>query len=211
MQQPSLTEYVQDLLGEDPLLRQIRDEAATQGLPAIYVPLGLGRLLQILVSACRAESVLEIGTLFGYSAILMARALAADGHLVTLEADEIHARAAGRNIQRAGVEDRVEIRQGRAIDLLPDLSTRQFDLIFIDADKQSYPQYLEWALRLTHRGSIIVADNVWRQGGVVHPDGDGGNEAVATFNRAVASNPSLVTTIVPRLDGGDAASISVVT
>jgi caffeoyl-CoA O-methyltransferase len=179
-------------------------------VPSIQVPFSLGQLLQVLVSVSGARSILEIGTLFGYSAVLMGRALAGDGRMLCLEVSSKHADIARRNIESAGLSSRVEIRQGNALDLLPTLQPQTFDFIFIDADKPGYPDYLEWALRLSRTGSVIVADNVWRNGEVL-TDADKNAQAMATFNRLVAQNARLRTAIVPRTDGSDAASISVVT
>jgi predicted O-methyltransferase YrrM len=211
MQAHSLSQYANDLLGaEDPLLHQFRDEAAAAGLPSIQVPPELGRLLAALVTATGATRVLEIGTLFGYSAILMARALPADGRLITLEVNPTHARLAERNIERAGLADRVTVRQGNALDSLAALDGQDFDLVFIDADKPTYPEYLEWATKLTHPRSVIVADNVWREGIVIDPGDDEAGNALARFNRDLAANPTLLTTFFPTRDGNDAAAISVV-
>jgi caffeoyl-CoA O-methyltransferase len=206
-----LTDYIEQLYGgEDDLLRRMRQEAAQEGVPSIQVPFSLGQLLQVLVSVSGARSILEIGTLFGYSAVLMGRALAGDGRMLCLEVSSKHADIARRNIETAGLSSRVEIRQGNALDLLPTLQPQTFDFIFIDADKPGYPDYLEWALRLSRTGSVIVADNVWRNGEVL-TDADKNAQAMATFNRLVAQNARLRTAIVPRTDGSDAASISVVT
>ena len=207
----TLSEYARELFGgEDELLRTLRAEATERGLPGIQVPLELGRLLQLLIVQTRARRVLEIGTLFGYSAIVMARVLS-DGRLITLEVDRQRAELAKHNFERAGVADRVDVRVGSALDVLPTLEEATFDLVFIDADKESYSEYLRWALRLTRPGSVIVADNIWRGGSVVAPDSDDiQNRAVAEFSREIAENPSLISVIVPRLDLSDAASVSVV-
>lgn len=205
-----LEQYSEQLFGgEDPLLREMREDAQRQGVPAIQVPPDLGRLLQILIIAGKAERVLELGTLFGYSSILMARALPSSGKILSLEMSEKHAQIARANCEKAGVAGKVEVRVGKALDTLQELSGRQFDFVFIDADKGSYPEYLQWALKLTHPGSLIVADNIWRHGQVTEP-GDEENQAIAQFNRELAHNPHLCTSIVPRLSGTDAAAVSVV-
>jgi predicted O-methyltransferase YrrM len=212
LQEPSLTSYADDLFGEEgALLREFRREAVAEGLPSIQVPTDLGRLLGVLISMKRARKVLEIGTLFGYSAIVMARAMPEDGKLITLEVNPKHAEIAARNLERAGVIRKVTIIQGPAELTLASVRGQVFDLVFIDANKDGYPKYLRRALRLTGPGSIIVADNVWRGGAVAAPAaGDPVAQGVATFNKALASEPRLVSTFVPTRNGEDAASISVV-
>jgi predicted O-methyltransferase YrrM len=139
----------------------------------------------------------------------MARALPEDGKLVTLEASAKHASLARANFERAGVASKVEVREGEALQVLPALPAEPFDVVFIDADKASYPQYLDWALKLSHPGSLIVADNVWRDGRVVRP-GDPDADGAARYNRQIASDPRLLSVIVPRLNPTDAFSLSVV-
>ena len=210
MVEVSLRQYAEDVFGgEDETLRRMREEAETLGLPSIQVPLETGRLLAFLITLTGARKVLEIGTLFGYSTVNMARALPRGGLIVSLEVDQTHARTAARNVQTAGVSDRVDIRQGPALETLRSLEDGYFDLVFIDADKETYPRYLEEAVRLTHPGSVIVADNVWYRGAVVNPE----DERVAKideFNRAVASHPKLFSIIVPNHLCADGASVSVV-
>ncbi|WP_431992483.1 O-methyltransferase [Streptomyces albogriseolus] len=163
------------LLGDDPdeaLAAALRDSDAA-GLPPIAVSPLHGKLLQLLARLTGARRVLEIGTLGGYSAIWLGRALPADGRLVTLEYDPRHAEVAVRNIARAGLAERVEVRVGPALESLPKLADEQpppFDLVFIDADKANNPHYVEWALRLTASGSLIVLDNVVRGGRVADPE-----------------------------------------
>jgi caffeoyl-CoA O-methyltransferase len=205
-----LGEYIESLYGgEDDRLRRMRERAAAQGVPSIQVPFSLGQLLQVLVAASRAQRVLEIGTLFGYSAVLMGRALPPEGRMICVEVSAKHAEIARRNVAEAGLDGRIDIRQGNALELLPSLDGQTFDFIFIDADKPGYPAYLDWALRLSHPGTVIVADNVWRRGEVVSEE-DNNARAMNEFNHLVAGHPRLMTAIVPRTDGSDAASISVV-
>jgi predicted O-methyltransferase YrrM len=143
------------------------------GLPDIAVSANQGKLLQLLARMIGARRVLEIGTLGGYSAIWLARALPADGRLVTIEADPAHADVARANLDRAGLADRVEIRVGRALDVLPTLdASTPFDLAFIDADKANNAHYVRWALELGRPGGVIVVDNVVRRGHVVDADSD---------------------------------------
>jgi len=159
--------YVSERLlsGADPVLEAVLRANASAGLPAIDVSPAQGKFLHLLVKIAGARRILEIGTLGGYSTVWMASALPADGRLVTLEYSDRHAAVARDNIARAGLLDRVEVRQGAALDLLPGV-TGPFDLIFIDADKPNNPNYLDWALRLSRPGTVIVLDNVVRDGRV---------------------------------------------
>jgi predicted O-methyltransferase YrrM len=155
------------LVGEDPVLDAALARAAAAGLPAIDVAPNQGKLLHLLARMCGARTILELGTLAGYSTIWLARALPAGGRLITLELDPGYAEVARVNLEAAGVADRVEVRVGAALDGLPVLEREgagPFDLVFLDADKQRTPEYFEWALRLTRPGSVIVADNVVRGG-----------------------------------------------
>jgi predicted O-methyltransferase YrrM len=157
---------------DDPVLDATLRASSEAGLPAIQVSPPQGKLLQLLAQIRGTRRILEIGTLGGYSTIWLARALPSDGRLVTLEANPRHAEVARANLARAGLSDRVEVREGPALASLPRLAedgSGPFDLIFIDADKPAYPEYLGWALKLSRRGSVIVADNVVRQGLVADP------------------------------------------
>src|SRR5262245_6411800 len=153
------------LVPPDPALEAALQDSAAAGLPPINVSPNQGKLLMLLAQVQGARSILEIGTLGGYSTIWLARALPAGGRLVTLESDPHHAEVARSNIGRAGLAGVVELRLGPAQETLPRLAAEgrgPFDFIFIDADKPGYPDYLGWALRLSRRGSLIVADNVVR-------------------------------------------------
>jgi predicted O-methyltransferase YrrM len=205
--------YIHNLfIPDDPALTEAVADATQAGLPMIQVPESLGKLLGLLVRAAGARRVLEIGTLGGYSAIWMARALPPGGSLLSLEVSERHAEVARANLARVGVADRVEVRVGRALDLLPTLADGEpFDLVFIDADKTSYPDYLDWALRLTHPGSMIVADNVVRGGEVTDPDNAAPDiRALDRFNRLAAADPRLDAIIVPNRGGNDGILMAVV-
>ncbi|MDQ2754823.1 MAG: O-methyltransferase [Actinomycetota bacterium] len=161
------------LLVPDPTLDEVRKANAAGGLPAIDVAPNQGKMLMLFVRMIGATSVLEIGTLGAYSTIWLARGLATGGRVITLEADPHHAEVARGNLALAGVSDKVEIRLGAALDSLPALASEghgPFDLVFIDADKVNNGRYLSWALRLTRPGSVIVADNVVRQGKIIAPD-----------------------------------------
>jgi predicted O-methyltransferase YrrM len=186
--------YFADLLvSPDPALEAALLASAAAGLPPINVSPNQGRLLQLLARMQNARAILEIGTLGGYSTIWLARALPPGGHLVTLEADPKHAEVARANLARAGLADVVELRLGPALDTLPELAAENrgpFDLIFIDADKVSYPDYFAWALRLSRRGSLIIADNVVRKGAVIDADStDPSVQGVRRFNELLAAEP----------------------
>jgi predicted O-methyltransferase YrrM len=163
--------YITDLLmPPDPALDAALQATVDADLPQINVAPNQGKLLHLLAQIQGARSVLEIGTLGGYSTIWLARALPPDGRLITLEADPRHAEIARANIARAGLSEVVDVRVGRAADTLPQLADEglgPFDLFFIDADKQSIADYFQWALRLSRRGSLIIVDNVIRRGDVL--------------------------------------------
>jgi predicted O-methyltransferase YrrM len=156
----------------DEVLSAALKAIADAGLPAISVSPTQGKLLYLLARMNNVRSILEIGTLGGYSTIWMARALPADGRLISLEIDPAHAAVARANIARAGLPASVEVKVGKAIESLPQLDesgTGPFDLVFIDADKVSTPDYLTWSFRLTKPGSLIIIDNVVRSGAVADP------------------------------------------
>ncbi|MET8900591.1 MULTISPECIES: O-methyltransferase [unclassified Streptomyces] len=161
------------LTPDDPALEAALRESEAARLPAVNVTATQGKLLQLLAQIQGARTILEIGTLGGYSTIWMARALPADGRLVTLEYSARHAEVATRNLARAGLDALVDVRVGPALESLPKLADENpapFDLVFIDADKGNNPHYLEWALKLTSTGSLVVIDNVVREGRVADPD-----------------------------------------
>lgn len=163
------------LLDDDPTLTEARADSLAAGLPAIEVTPLAGKLLHLLARMTGARRVLEVGTLGGYSTIWLARGIPRDGRVVTLELEQQHADIARANLERAGVSERVEIIVGRAADTLPRIAERgdePFDLVFIDADKESNTIYLDWAIRLGHPGTVIVVDNVGRSGDVADPGAD---------------------------------------
>jgi len=165
--------FSESLLPSDPILESALEASVAAGLPAISVSPNQGKLLQMLAQIVGAHSILEIGTLGGYSTTWMARGLRAGGRLITLEVDPKHAEVAQLNISRAGLRDVVEVRIGNAVEILPQLSAERrgpFDLIFIDADKPNIPTYFEWALKLSRPGTLIIVDNVVRDGAVIDPD-----------------------------------------
>ena len=185
------------------------------GLPPIDVTPLQGKFLEFLVRVSGARRVLEIGALGGYSAIWLARALPGGGRVVTLELESHHAEVARRNLDRAGVLDRVEVIVGSALDTLSTLvsSGESFDLIFIDADKESYPEYLGWALQLSRPGTVIVADNVVREGRVADSDCDDPRvQGVRRFAELMAAEPRLRSTVLQTVGskGYDGFALSVV-
>ncbi len=204
MNQPTWTavdEYASDLFAlSDPVLAAALESSHAAGLPSIHVSPNQGCFLQLLAASCGARSILEIGTLGGYSTIWLARALPADGRLVTLEFEPKHAEIARANLIRAGLDKMVDLRQGRAIDSLAQLAAEgagPFDLIFIDADKESYPDYFSWALKFSRRGTLIIADNVVRNGAVIDPaHPDPRVQGVRRYNELLAAEPRVRATVL---------------
>jgi predicted O-methyltransferase YrrM len=208
--------FSEQLLPSDPALAAALESSAAAGLPSISVSPLQGGLLHILARAQGARRVLEIGTLGGYSAIWIARALPPDGRLVTLEADPKHAEVARANIARAGLDRIVEIRVGAALDTLPRIEAEggdPFDLVFIDADKPSNSDYFRWALKLTRPGGLIIADNVVRDGTVLESASD--DPSIAGTRRLIElihAEPRVRATALPMvgLKGYDGLAIAVV-
>jgi predicted O-methyltransferase YrrM len=191
--------YLTDtLIRPDAALEAAIADAKAAGLPSISVSPTQGQLLHLLVKLANARSVLEIGTLAAYSTICMARALAPGGRLLTLEADPKHADVARRNLDRAGVADRVTIRLGRALETLPTLAAADgapFDVIFIDADKPPLADYFAEALRLSRPGTLIIIDNVVRDGAVADPSSrDASVRGVRRLNDRIAATPNAAAT-----------------
>jgi predicted O-methyltransferase YrrM len=160
------------VVGDDPVLAAALEASDAAGLPRIAVSTQQGKFLSLLAGAINARKILEIGTLGGFSTIWLARGAGPEGRVVTLEYEPKHAEVARANIDRAGVGDRVEVIVGAALDTLPSVTGGPFDLVFIDADKQNNPAYLEWAVKLTRPGSVIVVDNVIREGAILSSDPD---------------------------------------
>jgi predicted O-methyltransferase YrrM len=193
------------IVAEDEALRAAVEAAEAAGLPSIQVSPPQGKLLQLLVRLLGAKRILEFGTLGGYSAILMARALPPDGRLVTLEAKAEYAEVARGSIERAGVGDRVEVRVGPALEALPELEreeTEPFDLVFIDADKANTPNYFAWALDHTRPGGLIVADNVVRKGTLADAsDPDEATKAQRRLHETLAAEPRVDATTIQTVGG----------
>jgi predicted O-methyltransferase YrrM len=200
----------------DPPLEAALEESDAQGLPPINVTPPQGKLLFLLARVSQAGSILEIGTLGGYSTIWLARALPPDGRLISLEYEHRHAEVARRNVADAGLADRVEIRVGRALDGLADLEAQgagPFDMVFIDADKPPYAEYLQAAVRLARPGTLIVADNVVRDGKVAAgPSDDPAVTGVQRFNAALAQDHRVAAAVVQQVGakGHDGMALAVV-
>lgn len=200
-----VSEYIVALFAtEDPLLASLREEADRTGLPPAAISADTGRMLQVLMRAIGARRVLEVGTLAGYSAIWMARALPPAGMLVTIELEERYAAFAERCLARTGLSSLVTVRRGRALDVLPSLDGQEFDLMFLDADRARLPTYLDWALRLVRRGGLIVAHNALLGGRVANAAADGDDDdvrAVREFNARVATDSRVASILIPAYDG----------
>jgi predicted O-methyltransferase YrrM len=198
-----ISDYIAGLFApEDEILRSLREDADREGLPPIAVPPETGRFLQVLLRAIDARRVLEVGTLGGYSGIWMARAMGPSGRIVTLEIEPRHAEFARRQFERAGVAEQVEIRVGKALQLLPAMDGERFDAAFLDADKEPLPTYLEWALRLVRPGGLVLADNALRGGRVIDASvTDEGTNGVREFNRKLSEDPRIDGLVVPIGDG----------
>ena len=197
----TVDEYIQNLVGaEDEILKATYNSANEANIPPISVSANQGKFLQVLAKTCNAKKILEIGTLVGYSTIWMARALPKNGKLISLEFEPLHARVAKNNIEKAGLSSIVEIRVGKAIDILPQLEASKegpFDMIFIDADKPPYTEYFQWALKLSRPGTLIVADNVIRDGQVMDPkSSDEMVQGARRFNAFLANTPGVTATII---------------
>jgi predicted O-methyltransferase YrrM len=210
-------EYLGDLLApHDGALTRALGANHDAGLPSIDVPALLGKFLDVMIRISGARRVLEVGTLGGYSTIWMARALRRDGKLITLELDVRHAEIARANLEAAGVLGRVEVRVGPALESMRALyegGAGPFDLVFIDADKESLPGYLEWSLKLSRPGTVIIADNVVRDGKVIdRKSTDPHVRGVQRFLELAAAEPRLSMTAIPTVGarGYDGFSVAVV-
>jgi caffeoyl-CoA O-methyltransferase len=195
--------YIADLFAqEDEALKAALQDMREAGLPEISIPPSLGKFLQLQARLVGARRILEIGTLGGYSTIWLGRALPEDGQMITLEIDPLHAKVARRNLARAMLLGKVQVLEGSALELLPKLARAgqaPFDMIFIDADKESYTEYLELALKLSRPGTLIAADNVIRAGKVLDPAAAASDPMVAgivRFTAALAKNPALEATFL---------------
>lgn len=201
-------DYIDKLFAlEDEALAAVNVSLEEANMPAISVSPNQGKFLQMLAIMVNAKRILEIGTLAGYSTIWLARALPKDGKLITLEFDPAYADVAQKNIARAKLESIVDIRIGKALDTLPQIKAEgsaPFDMIFIDADKPPYAEYLEWAIQLSRPGTLIVADNVIRDGKVLDENSEDKNvTGVQRFNKILAENPAVTATIIQTVGSKD--------
>lgn len=200
-----LSDYVRDLFaGEDAVLTDLRHEIKRQGLPEIHISPQLGRLLEVLLAAVGARRVLEIGTLGGYSALWMVRALPLGGRVVTLEIDPSRAAFARKYFEEAGRGDMIQVRVGDARGTLAAMveeAVEPFDAVFIDADKESYVEYLDWSLQLVRPGGLVLADNAFRNGRVLDTAPDAATRGILAYNERVATDERLASTVIPIRDG----------
>ena len=214
----AIDNYFADLfMPEDAVLTQALKDSEEAGLDPIAVAPNQGKLLYILAQLNNSTRILEIGTLGGYSTIWMAKALPEGGKVITLEIDQKCADIAQKNIERAGLQDKVEIRIGSALEIMREMSETgeaPFDFVFIDADKENNPGYFEYSMKLAQKGTLIIADNVIRKGGVIDPNStDSSVQGVRKFNELVAAEPRVTTTVVQTVGakGHDGLGIVLVT
>ena len=188
------------LASEDKALTEVIKSIDEEGLPQHSVSANQGKFLQIMMIACNAKRVLELGTLGGYSTIWMARALPENGKVITIEFDKRHAQVANKNIANAGLSNKVDIRVGKALDILPQLVAKNcepFDMIFIDADKPPYTEYFDFALKLSRPGTIIICDNVIREGKILdNNSSDEKVQGVQRLNNMLSNNNNVTATIL---------------
>jgi predicted O-methyltransferase YrrM len=190
-------EFLDDtVLDDDPVLSAALEASDAAGLPKIAVSAQQGKFLSLLAAATGARRILEIGTLGGFSTIWLARGAGPDGRVTTLEYEPTHAEVARANIDRAGLADRVEVVVGAALDTLPSVTGGPFDLVFIDADKENNPGYLEWAVKLTRPGSVIVVDNVIREGAILSPGQDAVLQGARRVLELMGEHPQLDTAVL---------------
>jgi len=200
----ALENYLRETFAvEDEVLRLIRKQTPEKGLPAISVKPEEGRFLQFLVAACGARTAVEIGTLGGYSGTWITRGLPPDGRLITLEKESHHAAVAEEHFRLAGLEERTRVLVGDAHKLLRELDTDgPVDFVFIDAEKDGYPAYLDWALANTKPGGVIAAHNVFRHGAIVDPNNEEARTQIMRgFNQRLAADQNLISHVFPAGDG----------
>ena len=197
--------FTDALIPADPSLDAVLASNHAAGLPPIDVTPLQGKFLELLIRATGARRVLEIGTLGGYSTIWMARAVGSEGRVITLELENRHAEIAQRNFENAGVAERIDLRIGPASESLAGLvaeAAASFDCIFIDADKAGYPDYFQWSLKLSRPGTLIIADNVVRDGKVIEPDNPDPNiQGVRRFTELAGAERRLSTTVLQTVGG----------
>lgn len=197
-----LYKYIVDLFAkEDSILKEVVRETEAKNIPLIQVSPENGKFLQLLIRIIKAKNVLEIGALTGYSSIWMARGLPGDGKLITLEVSAEHAAEARNNFKKAGLDNKIELILGSAMESLDKIKDKKFDFVFIDADKVGYPAYYDKVMGMMNKGGIIAADNALRDGKVIDKNADEGTKAVDSYNKKVASDPRVESLLVPISDG----------
>lgn len=201
---PNQEEYSEQLYTEDELLLEVKEAIAANGMPEVSIAPGYGRLLTMLVSLSRSTRILEIGALGGYSGICLCRGFAGGGQLTSLELKPEYAQLAKSHLAKAGFADNAEYKIGPALDSLKlfEAEGRTFDFFFIDADKENYPNYLEYAIRMASPGAIIAGDNIFLRGRTLNTDKNGpAVQAMRRFNEMIASDERLTSTLLPAYDG----------
>jgi predicted O-methyltransferase YrrM len=197
-----LYNYIVDIFAkEDNLLKEVVKETESKKIPLIQVSPENGKFLQLLIRIIKAKNVLEIGALTGYSSIWMARGLPDDGKLITLEVSPEHAAEARNNFKKAGLDNKIELILGSAMESLDKIKDKKFDFAFIDADKVGYPAYYDKVIGMMNKGGIIAADNALRDGKIVDKNADEGTKAVDAYNKKVASDSRVESLLVPISDG----------
>ncbi|MCE3200270.1 O-methyltransferase [Paenibacillus sonchi] len=201
---PNQEEYSEQLYTEDALLLKVKQAIKDSGMPEVSIAPGYGRLLTMLVAVSRSTRILEIGALGGYSGICLCRGLSNAGRLTSLELKAEYAELAGRHLEEAGFGEAVEYKLGPALDSLKLLEAegRTFDFFFIDADKENYPNYLEYAIKLAAPGAVIAGDNIFLRGRTLNAEKNGpAVQAMRRFNEMIASDERLASTLLPAYDG----------
>jgi predicted O-methyltransferase YrrM len=197
-----LYSYIIDtFVEEDDILKQIVIDTEAKNIPLIQISPDNGKFLYLLIKMIRAKRVLEIGALAGYSTIWMARALSSDGKVTTLEISEKHAEEARGNYKKAGLEGKIELMFGSALDLLDKLQNEKFDLVFIDADKENSSNYFDKVIGCMNKGGIIACDNTLKHGRVVEENPDDSTKGILKYNKKVASDPRVESLLVSISDG----------
>lgn len=197
-----LYRYISDtFIQEDDILKQIVTDTEEKKIPLIQVSPETGKLLGMFIKMINAKNVLEIGTLTGYSSIWMARALPDDGKVITLEVSEEHASEAISNFNKAGLQDKIELIFGKAIDSLDKLSGSMFDMVFIDADKESCSLYFEKVIKMVRTGGLIITDNTLRRGEVILSETSAGTKGIIAYNKLVANDIRVESLLIPIDDG----------